>query len=246
MKSVRLCADRLSIGSSQNKPHLGIDLAVAGRHAIVRRALKNREVLGLQRDFRDRLHRRRPGANDADALASEIHARMRPAAGVIGFALEILEARKFRQVGDGQAADGGDEIFGGHRLASVGAHRPQVRRLVKDRFGDAGVKRDVSLQVEAGGAMLQIAQDFRLPLSLFFSLSLSLTLSLYFYVSLSLSNSPTSLSHFISLSLKFISLSTSMSLSLFLTDQLSLSHPLSLSFSLSHFISLLLCLNLSL
>src|SRR5215469_4035787 len=58
------------------------------RRCPIGAALKNGEVLRLFGDLRDRLDGCRPRADDADALAAEIHRRVRPPCRVISRALE--------------------------------------------------------------------------------------------------------------------------------------------------------------
>src|SRR5690606_37546881 len=70
--------------------------AVARRHAEVRRALEHGEVAGVLGDDRDRLDRRRAGADDADALAVERHRMMRPQARLVELAAEVAEAGNVR------------------------------------------------------------------------------------------------------------------------------------------------------
>ena len=48
----------------------------------------------LGRDHRDGLDRRGAGADNADPQAGEIHALMRPVAGVVGVALETVQTGK--------------------------------------------------------------------------------------------------------------------------------------------------------
>src|ERR1700737_3489995 len=72
-------------------------------------ALKDGEVLRLFGDLRDRLDGRRTGADDADALAGEVHRRVRPPRGVIGRALETVPARNGRQRIGREDANGGEQ-----------------------------------------------------------------------------------------------------------------------------------------
>ena len=66
-------------------------------------------VLG---DDRDGLDARGAGADDADPLAGEIHFLVRPRAGVIRPAGEVVDSWKRRHVGRRQAPDGGDADIG--------------------------------------------------------------------------------------------------------------------------------------
>ena len=88
--------------------------AVGGGQDVVGGALEHRQRLGLARDDRDRLHTAGACADHGNALAGEIHAPMRPEAGVVGVALEIVQAREIRHARDGEIsrrhnADGGLE-----------------------------------------------------------------------------------------------------------------------------------------
>ena len=98
-----------------------------------------------------------------DALAAEIDALVRPLPGVIPAPLEGVEARDVRNVGRRQAADRGDQELRRQRLARLGAHAPEIRRLIVVRGRHAGVEADVALQVEAVGDMVEVAQDLRRP-----------------------------------------------------------------------------------
>src|ERR1700757_5450356 len=59
--------------------------------------LKNGEVLRLFGDLRDRLDGGRTSADDADALAGEVHRCVRPPCRVISRALEAISARNGRE-----------------------------------------------------------------------------------------------------------------------------------------------------
>ena len=93
-------------------------VVVARRKRVVRRALEHGQVLRLRRDHRDRLDRRRAGADDADAQAGEVHALMRPLAGVVGLALEARQPLEVRRARVGERAGRHD-----HMLRRVAACR---------------------------------------------------------------------------------------------------------------------------
>src|SRR5947209_5160439 len=57
----------------------------------VRRALEHRELSDVPVDLLDHLHPARPGADDADALALEVHGFLRPQAGMVADAAEVLQ-----------------------------------------------------------------------------------------------------------------------------------------------------------
>ena len=92
-----------------------IERLVVRRHRVVGGALEHGQVARLPGDDRDRLDRRRAGADHAHRLAGEVDALMRPVAGVIGRALEIFEAGNLGRVGRRQAAHRGDDEARGQR-----------------------------------------------------------------------------------------------------------------------------------
>ena len=49
------------------------------------------------------------------------------------------------------------------RFARFGAHAPEICRLIVVRGGHAGVEADVTLEVEAVGDVVEVAQDLRRP-----------------------------------------------------------------------------------
>ena len=118
---------------------------------------------GLFGDDRDRLDGRRTGADNSDALSGEIHALMRPIAGVVGLALEAVQAREVRHPCGGQAA-------GRHHAVTARDDRsPRSVRTVQ-RCSVSSKRRsvtrvsncDVAAQVEPVGDVVGIAQDFGL------------------------------------------------------------------------------------
>ena len=119
-------------------------------------------MLRLRRDHRDRLDRRRAGADHADAHAGEVHAFMRPVAGVVGLALEARQSLEVRRARVRQRAGRHDDVLRGVALAVVGGHRPAIGALVEHGRGDAGVELDVGAQVEAVGDVVGVFQDLRL------------------------------------------------------------------------------------
>jgi hypothetical protein len=82
-----------------------------------------------------------------------------PLAGVVALALERLEALVRRHVGGRQSADRGDDKASRHHVALVGAHCPKLGAFVEYDLDDPLAELDVGLEVEAFGAMLEIAQD---------------------------------------------------------------------------------------
>ncbi len=75
----------------------------------------------------------RAGPDQADPLAAEIDAFVRPRAGVVPVGREAIEARDFRDVRGRQAADGADEELRRDALSAIGPEVPAVRGLVEDR-----------------------------------------------------------------------------------------------------------------
>jgi len=83
----------LAVGAPVGRD-LGPGRGVVRRQAEVGRALEDGDLGGLSGDLRDRLDRRGAGADHRDAAAGEVDALMRPAAGVVGLALEAGGARQ--------------------------------------------------------------------------------------------------------------------------------------------------------
>ena len=131
-------------------------------HAEVRCALEHHQGGGLAGDDRDGLDRGGAGADDADALAGEVHVRVRPVAGVIGRAREALQTREGRDLGARQAPGGHDAEAGRHVVAAVRLDVPPVRRLVEVRRGHARVELNVAAEIEAVGDVLDVPQDLGL------------------------------------------------------------------------------------
>src|SRR5260370_147209 len=112
---------------------------------------------------------RRPEARD-------IHALMRPLAGVVPLPFERLEAWDLGHIGRGQAADGGNQKPRRHRLAGLGGHPPEISGSIILCPGDPRFEADVAVQVEAVGDVIEVAQNLRLPGVAFGPLPLSLQL----------------------------------------------------------------------
>jgi len=87
---------------------------------------------------------------------------VRPLAGVISVAPEILQSGNFGHIGGGKAADGRDEKLCHEYFALLGAHAPAVRRLIVVRGRHTAVELNVVLQVELVGDEVQISQDLSL------------------------------------------------------------------------------------
>ena len=158
-------AGLLAIGSAvafQQAEAIGRRRAVVGGQGKVRRALEDGQLGRLLGDQRDRLDAGRPRADHRDALAGEIDALMRPAAGEIDLALEILDAVDLRRLGRGETAGGHDVIAAGYAGTAVGLEQPASGRFIPVRRGHLGVEADIRPQVVAIGNEAEIAQDFGL------------------------------------------------------------------------------------
>src|SRR5262249_60592486 len=106
---------------------------VAGGHAVVGRRLEAEQVPGLARDDRNRLDRRRAGADHGHALAAEVHAFVWPVSRVIPAARERLAPGDIRHLSIRQATGGHDAEPRADALAAPGLDRPPARRLLVDR-----------------------------------------------------------------------------------------------------------------
>ena len=87
---------------------------------------------------------------------------MRPAAGEIDLALEILDAVAFRRLRRGETAGRHDVMAAGHIGAVVGVDEPALARIIPGRLLDLGAEADVVPEIIAVGDKAEIAQDFRL------------------------------------------------------------------------------------
>jgi hypothetical protein len=87
---------------------------------------------------------------------------MRPAAGEIDLALEVLDAVDLRWLRRREAAGGHDVIAAGNRCAAVGLEQPALRGLIPVRLCHLGVEADVAPQIIAFGHEAEVTQDFRL------------------------------------------------------------------------------------
>ena len=86
----------------------------------------------------DGLHAGGAGADHGHALAREADRLVRPARGVKGLALEVVDARDARHGRRGQRADGGDQEARAMPAAVLQRDVPAVRRLVEVRRGAPG------------------------------------------------------------------------------------------------------------
>ena len=121
-----------------------VQRSVPRGHAVVRRALEDVETVGLPRDLGDRLDTGRPRADDADRLAGEVDALVRPLSGVVPAPLEGVQAGEVGSVDRGEAARRHDAVAGREALALLRGDRPQVLLLVVVRLGDPRLELDVA------------------------------------------------------------------------------------------------------
>jgi hypothetical protein len=140
----------------------GGNRSVAQRRAVIRGALEDGELAAFLGDFGDELDAGRAGADDGDALAGEVHLFLGPFAGVIGSALEAIDALERGSEMRRQDADGADQELGTGTLAVVDDDFPLIGLLVVDCRGDAGIELNVTAQIKFVGDVIQVALVFRL------------------------------------------------------------------------------------
>src|SRR5712691_2003286 len=90
-----------ALGKSLLHPPVGlvVELPLPHWQRQVRRALEHRELGDVLVNLLDNLHPARPGADDADALALEVDAFLRPQAGMVADAAEVLQPADRRNIG---------------------------------------------------------------------------------------------------------------------------------------------------
>jgi hypothetical protein len=93
-------------------------------------------------------------------LTAEVHAFVRPVAGVIALAPERIQARILRQLGGGKAASGHDAKPGGDRRMAIGVDLPKVARFIENRGRDARIQHNIVAQLEPIRDVVEIPQDF--------------------------------------------------------------------------------------
>ena len=136
---------------------------MVGRNAVLRGPLEDEELLRLLAHLDHDLRSTGARADDAHALAADVHLLLRPASRVVDLALERTLAREVRVVGGREQADALDEELGRVLLARAGRDLPASGLLVEDRLLDAGVELDAPTQVPAISAEVQVGQDLLLP-----------------------------------------------------------------------------------
>ena len=135
-----------------------VDLAVVQGRAPVGRALEHGQVAGGLGDLLDGLHAGGAGADHRDPFAGEAHRLMRPARGVVGLALEGLDALDARHGRRRQGADRGDQEARAVAAAVLDRDVPVAGLLPVVRRAHAAVEADVGAQAELVGDEVEIAQ----------------------------------------------------------------------------------------
>src|SRR4029077_18468286 len=139
-----------ALGKSLLHPPVGlvVELPLPHWQRQVRRALEHRELRDVLVNLLDNLHPARPGADDADALALEVHTFLRPQGGMVADATEVLQPRDRRNIGyRGEPRPEHEELRPRH-AAVAGLYDPLVAIRVKLRPRDAGVEPDVTAETE--------------------------------------------------------------------------------------------------
>jgi hypothetical protein len=126
------------------------------RRGPVRAPLEDGELLRLLGDLGDGLNGGRSGADDADAFASEVHRRVRPARRVIGGAEEAIPPGNGGEGVGGQDADGGAQEARLRLLAAFQGHSPLVRDVIPVRGRDCAAELHVPTEVELVSDMVQV------------------------------------------------------------------------------------------
>src|SRR6185312_15190380 len=160
-RPARLLAVRAAVAFKQRQA-LRRCRTIMGWQRKIRRALEDRELRRLLGEHRNRLNSRRPRTDHRDALAAEVDLFMRPAAGEIDLALEVLDAIDLRRLGRGKTTRGHDVVAAGYGSAIVHRELPTFPRVVPCRGRDFGVEANVGPQVIAIGDKAKITQDFGL------------------------------------------------------------------------------------
>ena len=141
---------------------LGIQWRIAGRQAEIGGALKYRQMVRLAGDLRDHLHAGRSGSNHGNPLTGEIHPLLWPQAGMIPFALEVLDALEVRHPGRGQVAARHDAVLRADLFTLVRRDQPAVGVAIEHSGYDAGIQLNIAPQIEPVCHVVDVAQDFRL------------------------------------------------------------------------------------
>ena len=154
-------AEAVTVGPVLVENGLGNGSVVRGDREAGR-ALEHGERLGLRRDDRDGLDGRRPGTDDRDALAGEVHALVRPATREVGGPLEAIGALNVYILGHRQRAGGHDVVLGRDGVARGGADRPALGLAVPLGGLHLGGELDVLAEVVALRDVLGVLEQFGL------------------------------------------------------------------------------------
>ena len=118
-------------------------------------------------DGLDDLNGRRTRADNAHALALEIHRIMRPAGGMEGLACERVSPRNTGQGGCRKRTKPRDHQRRAAFFAVFQGHSPKIRRIIEMRGLHAAIEGDVLAQIKLIRDEIQIAQRIRLGREMF-------------------------------------------------------------------------------
>ncbi len=137
------------------------------RHHPDRRALVDRQVGGLLRQFGDQLHRRRAGADDRHAAPPLRIVGVVPVGGVDDLAGEAGDPRDVGHVRLRQEARRGDQVAGAQRVTVGQGHPPDLGLLVPasafDRRVEPHVPAHVVLVGDVAGVLLDLVAGGEQP-----------------------------------------------------------------------------------
>ncbi len=156
-----LLAIGVRIGEERRQARFG-DGAIACRDREVGGSLEHGELFGLRRDQRDRLHRRRSGADHGDTFAGEIDAVMGPRAGEVDLAGESVGALDVGNLRHRETSGRHDVVPARDVVAGVGVNHPAAGVVVPLGRGDPCVEPHVTTQVVLVGHELGVAEDLGL------------------------------------------------------------------------------------
>ena len=138
------------------------DRPVMQRRAPVRRALEDGQLAGGLGDLLNGLYAGGAGADHGDALAFEADRPMRPGAGVVGLALEVVDAVNGGHHRFCEYADRGDQKTALNLSSFLGLDLPDIVVVVEMRRPHRAVEIHVAAQIELVGDEVAVAQGFGL------------------------------------------------------------------------------------
>ena len=138
-----------------------IDRAVAGRHAVLRRALEDCQMAGLLGGGDDELSSGGTGTDHADPLAGDVQVAW-PGVGVHEGAREAVAPGNVGHVGLREEPERRHQVAAGECLAGARAHLPELALLVEHRARHFSVQLDVAAQVEAVDDVVEVLLDLGL------------------------------------------------------------------------------------